>query len=87
MTPKEPSADLRLLCPERAMRDAMTDDEFWAHVADGLSPEQPDEYNPDHDALDAGLTAEPCPECGATGACGWDDEGRPMLHAIPDDDS
>lgn len=40
-----------------------------------------DEYDPNHDALDLGLTADPCPECGAVGACGWDDEGRPLIHA------
>lgn len=23
---------------------------------------------------------QPCPECGATGACGWDQLGRPLIH-------
>lgn len=23
-----------------------------------------------------------CPECGSPGACDWDHEGRPLIHAI-----
>jgi hypothetical protein len=28
--------------------------------------------------------AEPCPECGAAGACAYDDHGRPLIHAAAD---
>lgn len=69
------------LCPEAAERAAMTDDEFWAHVfapyTQGGEPDYPD---PAHAALDADLDQTPCEECGAVGACGWDDEGRPLVH-------
>jgi hypothetical protein len=72
----------RHLCSEADLRDAMTDDEFWAHVARSLNGDRPeDEYDPAHEAIDLGLIADPCPECGAAGACGWDDEGRPLIHA------
>lgn len=27
------------------------------------------------------LSAEPCRECGEVGACAWDAEGRPLIHA------
>ena len=46
-----------------------------------------DEDDPNHDALDLGLTADPCPECGAVGACGWDAEGRPMIHCTEEEDT
>lgn len=26
--------------------------------------------------------ANPCPECGAFGTCGYDDEGRPYVHCV-----
>ena len=29
---------------------------------------------------------QPCPECGAPGACGYDEMGRPMIHATREDD-
>src|SRR5574343_358091 len=28
-------------------------------------------------------TQEPCPVCDAEGACGWDADGRPLIHAVP----
>lgn len=42
-------------------------------------------WTPDElDTLDDDLARArggPCPDCGAPGACGWDDEGRPLIHA------
>jgi hypothetical protein len=74
-------------CREAELRAAMDDGEFWAHVF-GL--DGPDDYDPDLDwnapvptALDL---AEPCPECGATGACAYDSEGRALIHAIDAED-
>lgn len=32
------------------------------------------------------LDLTPCPLCGAYGPCGWDHEGRALIHAIPADD-
>lgn len=40
------------------------------------------EPEPDYD--DESLDADPCPVCSATGACGYDTEGRPMIHSLTD---
>jgi len=77
------------LCPEAEMRAAMSDGEFWEHV---LGTGTHVEYDPDGDPnmpdqaeceLNARL-ATPCPECGQPGACAYDAEGRPLIHAIED---
>ncbi len=70
------------LCPEHTYRSGLTDEEFWLHVfhQEGIADYQVDEPEPtDEDKL---AIAEPCPECGSEGACGYDDEGRPMIHAL-----
>lgn len=72
----------RHLCPEADKRDAMTDEEFWAHVYDFGSV--PDEDFPDFDEP-VTLDATTCVECGETGACAWDSEGRPLVHAVSED--
>lgn len=39
--------------------------------------------NPDDDVVDLDEHVDdrpPCPDCGATGACAYDSEGRPMIH-------
>lgn len=74
----------RHLCPKADARDAMTDDEFWADV----HPQQDctDNDEPPTDLLS--LTVEPCPVCGAQGACSYDVEGRPLIHTdteLPED--
>lgn len=71
----------RDLCPEADARDAMDDGEFWDHVFnrdDG--PDEFEDMDPvDYDELDM---LAPCEICGATGACGYDLEGRPLIHGI-----
>lgn len=38
----------------------------------------PDDYDP----IEAASWQDtPCVECGETGACAWDAEGRPLIHA------
>lgn len=32
--------------------------------------------------IDPQMSSEPCPECGEHGACAWDSEGRPLIHAL-----
>ena len=68
----------RHLCPEADERDAMDDAEFWAHVL----PQQPqwtdEDAGPD---LDAALKVGECGVCGSTSACGYDSEGRALIHA------
>lgn len=68
-------------CTVRAKRAAMTDDEFWADVY------LTDPYDEDGEiekciGIDG---ATPCPECGSTVACGYDSEGRPMIHVVEDE--
>jgi hypothetical protein len=46
---------------------------------------EPDEREIASYELEARL-ADPCPECGAAGACSFDDEGRPLIHATGADD-
>lgn len=77
------------ICPEAAIRDAMDDATFWEHV---LQPDTPpmdyDGPDLDDDPPDDGLPvrADPCPECGEVGACSWDAEGRPLIHALRAED-
>jgi hypothetical protein len=40
------------------------------------------EYTEDLDGKELG----PCPECGALGACSYDDEGRALIHTISADE-
>lgn len=75
------------LCPEAAMRAAMTDGEFWAHVfpqPDPVGERFPDDQEIAEYELAARL-ADPCPECGQIGACAYDGEGRPLIHVTPED--
>ena len=37
--------------------------------------------DPEPDIDEMALRAEPCAVCGETGACGFDSEGRPLIHA------
>jgi len=66
----------RSLCPEAAERAAMTDGEFWDHVYGGGARGEP--YDPDPSEITAQL--DPCPVCGERGPCGYDSEGRPLIH-------
>lgn len=68
------------LCPEMLLRDGMEDGDFWAHVF-GLDRDD----GPGFDDPELSLQFGPCPVCGETGACGLDDEGRPMVHVVPDE--
>lgn len=54
----------------------MSDEEFWEHVLpNDLGEELLDEVDV------AALTMTPCVQCGATGPCAYDAEGRPLIHA------
>lgn len=71
------------ICSEYADRNNLTEEEFWAHVYQTEYSDYSDE--PDLDTLKDALD-EPCPVCRSTGACGYDSEGRPMIHTVEDDD-
>jgi hypothetical protein len=72
----------RHLCPEADERDAMTDDEFWERVGEnlGFTVVVIAEGEPEQVQI-----ATPCPTCGSDGACAYDSEGRPLIHAVTDD--
>lgn len=67
------------LCPEAAERDAMDEGEFWERVARnlGVNVGEPDVAQ----ACDPQVLIEPCGVCGSDGACGYDTEGRALIHA------
>jgi hypothetical protein len=70
-------------CTVRDKRCTMNDEEFWDDVF-GM----PDPFA-EEVALDEcfGIdTPNPCPECGASVACGYDSEGRPMMHIVERDE-
>lgn len=85
------SRPFRYLCPEADERDAMTDEEFWARVLTCLGSDMrpgPDGYlddgPPDNGIAVISDHVSPCPICHEWGACGVDAEGRPMIHALYD---
>ena len=70
------------VCPEAERLDAMTDAEFWENVAVSLGVGCPPD-DCDFDEVDlAQHFGSPCPECGETGPCAFDAEGRPMIHLV-----
>lgn len=70
------------MCAVRDRRSTMNDAEFWADVFP-----QP-EYEPQEPDMDCfGVDSpNPCPECGSIVACGYDSEGRPMIHVVQEGD-
>lgn len=78
----------RHLCPEADLRDAMTDGEFWEHVSRNLTGGS-DYYGPDDDPpdMDVQVSETPCGVCGEHGACGYDAEGRPLIHTTDDNEA
>lgn len=75
-------------CTVRAKRSTMTDGEFWEDVSNTLgwntTPEQLQEAMELDECF--GIDApSPCPECGSVVACGYDSEGRAMIHVIEED--
>ncbi len=40
-----------------------------------------DDYDPNAPTADEVAISAPCPECGQVGACAYDTEGRPLIHA------
>lgn len=72
-----------MTCAASRRRATMSDDEFWQDVADSLSPSPPGWSEDDDPApeVDPQFATLPCPVCGSSGACGYDSEGRALIHA------
>lgn len=49
--------------------------------------QEPEPYPEPEPDMDEQLNATPCGVCGAAGACGYDAEGRPLIHATEDEDT
>ncbi len=66
-------------CPATRRRAGMTDEEFWEDVGNSIQGTADGaelvEVYPEF-VLDT-----TCPLCGAYGACAWDANGRPLIHA------
>lgn len=69
------------LCPEFDKRNAMSDDDFWDYVFNRDNAEVEDYEPPEVSKIDI-----PCTVCGEQGACGYDNEGRPMIHTTEEED-
>jgi hypothetical protein len=74
------------ICPEAEFRKGLGDLDFWYYVMTGIKPEDVD-YNDDTPDIDDTKIGQPCPICRSTGACGFDSEGRPMIHTVEDEDN
>lgn len=79
----QPNTPGEVFCASSLEAAAMSDSEFWDAVYNRI-----DEcYAPDYDYLDSEvpLIGNPCPLCHAVGACGYDSEGRALIHALTDE--
>ena len=72
-----------MICPEFDYREGLSDQEFWANVYSSLQEDQ-DFDGPEPDPFP--ISGGPCPECGESGPCGYDSEGRPMIHIVSEDE-
>lgn len=73
------------LCPESEYRRSLDEGDFWNYVLLGIKPgDRQDNYDPEDDPNFPELISlepnTPCSLCGVIGACGYDEEGRPMIH-------
>jgi hypothetical protein len=69
------------LCPEGEYRNTLSDEEFWAHI---FQTDYQESDGPDFD--DPTVLLVPCYVCGSMTACGYDSEGRPMIHSMESED-
>lgn len=76
-------------CTEAELQARMADSEFWDFVLNGVhpgdDPEVPFEDLDEPDVLELHNLA-PCDVCGERGACGYDMDGRPLIHTIPSEE-
>jgi hypothetical protein len=87
MVTPNPQGPMMSDCPEQDFRDALSEEEFWVYVNEGLLSAMgheedywyPEAEPPDLDDTDH-YFSEPCRVCRSTTACGYDHEGRPWIH-------
>lgn len=75
----------RHLCSEADLRDAMDEGDFWAHVLLPPGEGEDRDYDPDDDwnaPPPEDVVMNPCEVCGEWGPCGYDAEGRILIHWI-----
>lgn len=66
-------------CTEVAFRESLNDGEFWDYVLNGIKPgDVPVEPEIDDEPIEE--YGGPCAICGERGPCGYDAEGRPLIH-------
>lgn len=72
-------------CTEREYRNSLSEGEFWAHVFQ-LDYDFYEDYYLDDEPPTNEDYPDPCPICRSITACGFDSEGRPMIHVVEDKD-
>jgi len=67
------------VCPEQDKRAAMCEDDFWEYV---LNRDVPKMEEDDGGNWEEGVSAaaDVCSVCGSIAECGWDAEGRALIH-------
>jgi hypothetical protein len=71
-----------MVCPDRERRNSLSDDEFWKEVFGiPLDIEGPLTESEAEAIENDWYMVKPCVQCGATGPCAYDAEGRPLIHA------
>lgn len=73
------------LCPEFEERARMSEADFWAYVYRDHMAQEPDDL--DGDDTPTTYQTDPCPECGERGPCGYDTEGRAMVHIATEEET
>lgn len=83
--------------PKRQVGPCVYCEQCNVRLYQGYDPNaRPDDDGPEPDyedwlhwntPTDEDLIPEECPLCHARGACGYDDEGRPLIHSLNTDDA
>lgn len=65
--------------------EGLSDGEFWELVFHRDDVAEPIEFDdPSEPVIEA--RGAPCMVCGELGPCGYDTQGLPLIHLVPDDD-
>lgn len=76
----------RQLCPEADFRASLSDADFWTYVLLGYRPGEEPDWDGQGSYDEPGpldIVLNPCEVCGEWGPCGYDAEGRPLIHWQP----